>query len=234
MRTILPVIRSGCVGILLFVAAGCVAAPPPQLTSERRVGEEPVPGQTARRSVGETIYTIYDYRTAERPRLVEGYGRQYLLGQILIPAGTALTARPKRDGGFEHCTSQQTYTGPGGPSIVCFSGPSDLGYYTHVRVPPLKYGSWTPMERQVQYQVDDVMLGEGRKVELLYQGLANDVVRLLYREYVENLIRPAFQQELTYTLSAEGPTEIQFQTLKIEVTSADNNGLNYRVLHGLH
>jgi hypothetical protein len=233
MRTLSSLMPSGCVGVALLFAAACVAMPPPQLPSERRVGEEPRPGETTRRSVGETLYTTFDYWTGEHPRLVEGYGRQYLLGQILISPGTYLTARPKRDGGFEHCTPEPTYSGPGGPSIVCFFGPPELDYYTHVRVPPLKYGSWTTMDKQVTYQVEEVMLGEGRKIELLYQGLANDVIRLLYREYVENLVRPAFQQELTYTLAAEGPTEIQFRTLKIEVITADNNGLTYRILHGL-
>jgi hypothetical protein len=198
------------------------------------VGEEPTAGEPVERRVGDVIYTKFDYQTTEARRLPSGYARGHLLGQIHVPPGAALASRPKRDGGLEYCTVEPTYSGPGGPSIVCFSGPSGLSYFTHVRVPPLKYGAWTTLDSHLAFETADVMLGEGFKMELLYQGVADAVLRLAYREFVENLARPAFHQDLTYTLSAEGPTQIHFRTLVLEVLSADNSGIRYRVKHGLY
>ena len=217
---------------LAFV--GCSVAPPPQPVAERRVGEEPPAGRIEERHVGESIYTKFDYRVTEARRLPSGYSRGYLLGQIQVPQGAALASRPKRNGGLEYCTVEQAYTGPGGSSLVCFTGPTGLDYFTHVRVPPLKYGAWTTLKSHLSFETADIMLGEGFKIELLYQGVAGEVLRLAYREFQENLARPAFHQELTYTLSPEGPTEVHFKTLTFEVISADNSGIRYRVLHGLY
>lgn len=90
------------------------------------------------------------------------------------------------------------------------------------------------MKRQIPYEIKENILGEGFKMELLYQGVADDVLRLSYREFNESLARPAFQQELTYTLSEEGSTEVSFRSLRIEVVSGDNSELRYRVLQGLY
>lgn len=219
---------------LTLTVLSCSVAPPPQQVAERRVGEEPPAGEFVERRVGESVYTKFDYRVTEARRLLSGYSRGYLLGQIHIPQAAALASRPKRGGGSEYCTVEQTYSGPGGPSIVCFSGPPTLDYFTHIRVPPLKYGAWTTLKSHVTFETAEVMLGEGFKMELLYQGISDDTLRLAYREFSENLARPAFHQDLTYTLSPDGPTEIRFRTLVLEVTSADNSGIRYRVTHGLY
>ncbi len=78
-----------------------------------------------------------------------------------------------------------------------------------------------------------MMVGEGFKAELIYEGVATGVLRLLYREFSESLARPAFQQELTYTMDREGPTIVGFRSLNIEVESAENSGIQYRVVSGL-
>lgn len=73
----------------------------------------------------------------------------------------------------------------------------------------------------------------GFRYELLYQGISGNVVSLLYREYIDDLARPAFQQNLTYTLTPEGPTEVSFRETRIRILSADNNRIRYEVLSGL-
>ena len=56
---------------------------------------------------------------------------------------------------------------------------------------------------------------------------------LLYREYIDDLARPAFQQDLSYTLAAEGPTEVSFRGTRFRILSADNNKIRYELLSGL-
>lgn len=74
--------------------------------------------------------------------------------------------------------------------------------------------------------------GEGFKYELLYQGISGNVIGLSYREYTENLIRPGFQQDLTYTLEPNGPTELVFRSIRLKVWSASNQAISYEVLAG--
>ena len=66
----------------------------------------------------------------------------------------------------------------------------------------------------------------------MYQGAGGGILRLMYREYRDDMARPAFSQELTYDLEAEGVTLISFQDARIEVHSAGNNGIEYTVLSG--
>jgi hypothetical protein len=89
------------------------------------------------------------------------------------------------------------------------------------------------LDRPVPFERSEVMVGEGFKSELVYQGVAASALRLLYREYSESLVRPAFQQDLTYTMAEDGPTEVGFRSLRLEVLGADNLGIRYRVLSGL-
>jgi hypothetical protein len=59
----------------------------------------------------------------------------------------------------------------------------------------------TKLDVDVPYTVREEAIGSGFKYELLYQGFDRGVARVTYREYLADLARPAFQQDLTYTLS---------------------------------
>ena len=58
------------------------------------------------------------------------------------------------------------------------------------------------------------------------------MLRLLYREFVNNLVRPVFDQELTYDLEGGGPLSVAVKSARFEVLEAGNAGIRYRVLHG--
>lgn len=83
------------------------------------------------------------------------------------------------------------------------------------------------------------------KEELIYSGRSGDTIRVLYREYENNVapqylgrgqvqtdqvyfMRPAFSQTLQYDLFES--TTIVFREFAIEVIEADNRNILYRVL----
>lgn len=65
--------------------------------------------------------------------------------------------------------------------------------------------------------------------ELVYNGRSGAAIKLLYREFVEERIRPAFSQEVTYDLD-QGET-IGFKGARFRVLDADNIQIKYIVLH---
>lgn len=65
--------------------------------------------------------------------------------------------------------------------------------------------------------------------ELVYNGRSGATIKLLYREFSEERIRPAFTQEVTYDL-AQGET-IGFKGARFQVLDADNIRIKYVVLH---
>ncbi len=73
---------------------------------------------------------------------------------------------------------------------------------------------------------------EGFRSELVYQGAAQGVLRLSYREFVNDMARPAFSQVITYELETSGSTTIAFQGLTLEILEAGNTGVHYRIVEG--
>jgi hypothetical protein len=86
---------------------------------------------------------------------------------------------------------------------------------------------WKNKPRNFLKRADKVYLKGSFKQELIYNGQSKDTIKLLYREFKEDLARPAFSQELTYDLS-EGNI-IGFRGMKIEVLEATNSNIQFIV-----
>lgn len=69
------------------------------------------------------------------------------------------------------------------------------------------------------------------KKELVYSGVSQNTITILYREFIDNMARPAFSQELKYDLS-QGK-EIGYKGARLEVMKATNTELTYKVLKPL-
>lgn len=66
--------------------------------------------------------------------------------------------------------------------------------------------------------------------ELIYNGKSGQSVRFLYRELTGNSMKDAFQQEALYDL--DDSRIVGFKGARIEIISASNTKLKYRVLNG--
>jgi hypothetical protein len=64
--------------------------------------------------------------------------------------------------------------------------------------------------------------------EIIYNGRAGDLVRFLYREFSNEVARPAFTQDVQYDLR-EGST-VGFKGARIEILEATNVSIKYRVM----
>lgn len=64
--------------------------------------------------------------------------------------------------------------------------------------------------------------------ELIYGGRVGNQIKLTYREFSGDLIRPGFTQEAQYDLSTD--QTVGFKGVRIAVISATNTRLTYRVL----
>lgn len=67
--------------------------------------------------------------------------------------------------------------------------------------------------------------------ELVYSGLSRGVVKILYREFLGDLARPAFSQDLNYDL-ADGD-ELGYRGARIKVLKATNTSIRFRVMRPL-
>ena len=64
--------------------------------------------------------------------------------------------------------------------------------------------------------------------EFIYNGRYEDNLKFIYREFSDDLARPAFTQEVQYDLGAGN--QIGFKNLLIEVINATNTNISYKVI----
>ena len=70
----------------------------------------------------------------------------------------------------------------------------------------------------------------GTKKELIYQGRDGNTLRLRYREFYRDIVRPSYDQTVEYNL--DEATEITFRGLGITIVEADNQYLLYTINSG--
>jgi len=64
--------------------------------------------------------------------------------------------------------------------------------------------------------------------QLFYNGKAANTLKFTYREFVDDMARPAFTQDLQYDLSESNI--IGFDGLRVEVIKATNTNITYKIL----
>jgi hypothetical protein len=69
------------------------------------------------------------------------------------------------------------------------------------------------------------------KKELVYTGISKNVISILYKEFKDDMARPAFSQDLKYDLS-ESKT-VGYRGARFEIIKATNQGLTYKTLKQL-
>ena len=73
--------------------------------------------------------------------------------------------------------------------------------------------------------------GPSLRRELIYTGRSGNSISLLYREFKEDMARPAFSQALQYDISTD--KVIGYKNARFRVIDANNTSISYEVLHPL-
>jgi hypothetical protein len=199
-----------------------------------KIGEFPDQGKRVEKEVGDVIYSKFDYLEIVGAELAAPFERRHIFGRVAVPAGQFLAPRDAGKG-LEYCTRENSYSQASHRDIVCFLDENKNGKFEMFRIPTLKFGSWTKLkDGELAYtEALDLDASTGYRRDLLYQGISGAVIKLGYREYLDNLARPAFEQEVTYTLEAGGATEVAFRGARLRIFGASNTAISYEVLSSL-
>jgi hypothetical protein len=227
---------------VVLLASGCATVPTTP-ASTPHVGESPALNVVVQRSVGETIYETYDYSQLSGARLRDLGKVDSLNLHWSIPAGEFLPAFGDSAQQKVYCTANPILHIPlsRNSSRVCLQDRNGDGTFDHWTAPEgpsdSRLGAWNAIDKPIAFVESQgtsmSTAGNGFRNELVYEGISGSVVDILYREFVNDLARPAFQQDLHYTLQNSGPTEVSFRSVRIRIHSADNNSIRYEVLSGL-
>jgi hypothetical protein len=198
----------------------------------KKTGQNVEFGVPAFAPVGGTVFSQFDYNAVTRAFVQAPYSRSVGVGgRIILSVGQPLF--PAMVAGQQaYCSDNPTFLAYLGSDNrrVCYFDNGNTGRFTTAYVAGTLAD--TKLDVDVPYSVREEAIGAGFKYELLYQGFDRGVVRVAYREYLADFARPAFQQDLTYTLDPSGTTEASFRNVRFVIISADNNGIKYYVTRG--
>jgi len=207
--------RVAGLGLLFGAAAGVgsyLQARRTQFITKRGSASFPASGEVASAAPGEAIYADYNFDAVKTARMSVDFG--LINGVGIMRKGTVVYQM--LNGKF--CDEKGSR---------CFEDKNQDGTFDDAG-----RDRKTSKIVDIPYELDEVRLDasdEGFRAELVYQGAGGGILRIGYREFVNDMARPAFSQELTYDLSPSGVTEFAFQGLRIEVLSAGNMKIEYRL-----
>ena len=219
---------------ILFAGCSTVAVIESNAPAEEKIGMVPALGLENSASVGEPIFSQFRYWSRTGYRIKDTYTSSLMLGRITVPAGEFLN-KVAIDGSIAYCTEHNTYIDPlAGPlSTACFEDRTDSGIFTSVKARPGLVWFTNNIQGAVRYENSELIAprADAFKYEILYQGISKGVLRLSYREYINDMARPSFFQDVSYDV-ASFPTEIAFKSVKIEILDSNNRGIRYMMQSG--
>jgi hypothetical protein len=205
--------------------------------SARQTGSRPPEMTVSAARVGEEIYQAFNFREVEQQRKLvldrEVRGR-FIVSNVVVPSQTELV---EESSGI-YCSEQKIYVDPlvGPYRPVCFQDINNDLKFDRFGVRPGLVWLWQSLDAvNATYRVESgkkVVLDDGGyKKELLYQGIDGNTLRITYREYIDNISRPAFSQELTFPIIS-GKSTIVFRGLTVSVDEISSTSITYKVVSG--
>lgn len=116
-------------------------------------------------------------------------------------------------------------------SVVCLTDMNNSGYFTH-------FGAYAQvgsnlLNKPAKYKIEPTqpyLKEDSFKYVALYQGKVGNSIKISFREFKDNMARPAFTQDIDYELNKQDNTIIGFKGLRIEVLKATNMDITYKVI----
>lgn len=184
-------------------------------------------------ALGDIIWEKARYRGAPGVRIAEPIRQEFAFGQVvnLAPNATLMVFREKK---LKACEKKVVYTLGGyrsGGWLNCLIDKDDDGRFEAVAVNELSGAR--PIARPVPYVREMVPIGgvgEGSfKQTLTYLGKSGGDLRISYREFADDLARPAFTEDLTLPAPTEFPQTMRLKSILVEVIAINSDGLHYRL-----
>ena len=205
------------------------------------VGQQPSFNVRATAAVGERMFTRYSYTVTTLARLSEPFQLSGPRGErhnvpttenLFVPTIGYANSSNVAYGPYPNdwvCTEAQTYTRRNGdPALSCFHDKENDGRFDQVG---RTYGrEIIEIPTPVAYVIrPGIVTAINFRYELLYLGRSGGTLRVAYREYANELARPAFSTELTFDMAAQGDTVFRHRDLRVTVHQATNETITYTV-----
>jgi len=183
--------------------------------------------KTHTKEIGKSMFEKYS-------RIVTGYYDVHILNDI-EPFQTAATGKFYKKAGLAGSLIEDKKTNERGVCTkglhhsykVCFLDTNNDFKFD-------KAGDviYADLDIKVPYKISDQVRykEDSFKYIALYQGKKGNTIKISFREFKNNMSRPAFTQDIEYELEKDGTALVGFKGLRIEVLKATNLDITYKVI----
>lgn len=249
----MKIVRSSLFAILIsliFSNGGCV---PPNVVKGgfdafqlKKIDLKTETGKELSAEVGESVYQSGSSEEIVITRATldtMAEGRLEMLRSVSLPAGFTGRLMTRDTDGAKVLCPKLIESPEGGVTYQrydeCLVDANNDGLFEAAMFP--QYEKYFPLTKSATYKTttikrnraNNVKHGDAFKQEIIYQGFSSNTLRLSYREFVDDMARPAFTQELTYEHKNGQPTLVGFKGLRMKVLDANNTKVNYIIEQGL-
>lgn len=213
----------------VYAAIATLALSTPVQAQELKEGMLPLAGVDSVATVGNTVIERFRYVMVPAYEISERVQAKIIFAKVDIPAGAKLVqidSKAKLKACYVHNAEAivaKVYWG-------CLMDDDGDGRFDRVAGNEVQGGKKLPVP--VSYKTSELILPtstQNFKQTVTFLGAANDTLRLSYREFMNDMARPAFTEEYTFPLAQTYPQPIAFKDVKLTVTGVDGGGLRYRV-----
>ena len=205
------------------------------VNSDRITKAGPEAGIIHTRAVGEAITSRIDARTVPVFTATQNIKipKQTALDLTEIKAGSSCKIEAVYDNGLNFCHIKpdiinEAAFSPGWPMCLLVDNSGNVKNITWCHIPGDEI--LTDPLSSITLAKSYAYVNPSFSQELLYNGRNKDSIKLLYREFQNDMARPAFSQELTYEVDAK---MVGFRSARIEVIEATNTSITYKIMQGL-
>jgi hypothetical protein len=220
----------------IFMTLATFVGVDPSLGATRIEGQKPEVNVEASVTAGDALWESFGYNVDHvTVYVIEGEITHSWPGwRTDMPAGTNLSPIAYKKG-IKACSDDGTAhnTWMSGTSFSCAYDDNSSGSFNRVGAAGGAAASILPVK--YHETIHDVQLTADRfRKVIYYSGLSSNTIRLSYREFSDDIARPAFTQDLEIGLSPKFPQEISFKGIHVRIKSADASGIKYVVLNSVN
>lgn len=218
--------------MLLCMVVGCMPFSYERVNSvpnypEQKIWKSAQIGETVEKNTGETIFTAFDVLFYDGFIVTQNFQRKPEHMMIYRPllTGDKLRIIGKTDSGYFVLDGSQhkSYGQEWYWNYLSTEDGNLCGSITVTYMVKMFDEGCFKMFNKQKVDVKGI-----HQQELLYNGKSGQTIKIAYREFVKDMARPSYFQDLTYDLS-ESKT-ISFKGIKLDVLSASNSSIKFKVL----
>lgn len=185
-------------------------------------------GTAAVASVGDPVYEKSHYSTLPAYVVDDSFSGKNVFAHVIVTRGDRFMAIPSK-AKLKACRSPTIEAFKSRLYNACLYDDDGDGAFDRFGGNEVQGGKKLP--RPIPYRSSEFVqaTADALKQTVIYLGATKDTLRLSYREFVNDMARPAFTEEYTFPLRETYPQPVSFKGVKLSVTAVDGEGLHYTV-----